>query len=105
MGVTAALRKPRVAALLRLMPPVPLVVIAVLRPAPREPALHATAATGNVKLVSSRGGAAILSAQGMDPGDEVSGSVTISNAGDAPAAMALSTSDLVDSPGIGGGRL
>src|SRR4051794_34694200 len=77
MGVKAVARKPRVVTLLRLLPLVPLVLIAVLTPAPREPAVRATAATGNVKLANSRSGGAIVSAAGMNPGDSVTGSVTI----------------------------
>lgn len=105
MGVRTVVRKPRVASLLRVLPLAPLVLIAVLTPAPREQTIHATAATGDVKLANSRGGAAIVSAAGMNPGDAVTGSVTISNSGDAPAKLALSKSQLVDNPGVGGGRL
>src|SRR4051812_14768473 len=41
----------------------------------------------------------------MRPGRTVGGTVTIRNSGDAAAALTLSKSDLVDSPGSGGGRL
>src|SRR4051794_8924515 len=105
MGVRTVVRKPRVASLLRVLPLGPLVLIAVLIPPPREQSIRATAATGNVKLADSRGGGAIVSAAGMNPGDSVTGSVTISNSGDAPAKLALSKSQLLDSPGVGGGRL
>jgi hypothetical protein len=105
MGVGTVVRKPRVASLLRVLPLAPLVVVALLTPPPREQTIHATAATGNVKLANSRGGGAIVSAAGLNPGDAVTGSVTISNSGDAPAKLALSASQLVDTPGTGGGRL
>jgi hypothetical protein len=94
-----------VGTLLRVLPLAPLVLIAVLTPPPREPSLRATAATGSVKLTDSRGGGAIVSAAHMDPGDSVTGTVTISNGGDAPAALRLSKSQLLDTPGLGGGRL
>jgi hypothetical protein len=105
MSVGTVVRKPRVASLLRILPLAPLVLIAVLTPSPREQTIRATAATGDVKLANSRGGGAIVSAAGMNPGDTITGSVTISNGGDAPAKLALSKSQLVDSPGVGGGRL
>src|SRR3954469_14429663 len=76
-----------------------------MTPASGEPSLRATAATGNVKLVNSRVGGAIVSAAHMDPGDSVRGTVTLTNSGDAPAAHELSESHLVDTPGLGGGRL
>jgi hypothetical protein len=104
--VHSLLRRNRAGTLLRLLPIAPLLLFAILLPGPRqEPSLRATAATGNVTLVNSRGGGAIVSAAHMDPGDSVSGTVTISNTGDAPAGMTLSKSQLQDTPGAGGGRL
>jgi hypothetical protein len=61
--------------------------------------------SGAVKLVDSRGGGAILSAWGMEPGESASGSVTLRNVGDEPAALVLSQSDLQERPGRGGGLL
>jgi hypothetical protein len=104
--VRGVLQRPRAAALLRLLPLAPLLLIAVLTPSePHQPSLRAMAATGNVTLADSRGPGAIVSAAHMNPGDSVSGTVTISNGGDAPAALRLSESQLVDTPGTGGGRL
>jgi hypothetical protein len=92
--------------LVRLVPLVPIVLVAALaHGAPPERDVRATAATGNVKLVNSRAGGAIVSATEMTPGRSVSGTLTLSNSGDSAAALTLSKSDLQDVMGRGGGRL
>jgi hypothetical protein len=104
--VRSRVPSPRAAALLRLVPLVPIVVFATLADgAPRERDVRATAATGNVKLVNSRDGGAIVSATDMLPGRSVSGTLTLGNSGDSTAALTLSKSDLQDAVGRGGGRL
>jgi len=73
---------------------------------PGKPAHARTAAASGVFAQSnSRDGTAILSATAMRPGTQVSGDVTIANAGDIPGAFTLGQSDLVDLPGAGGGVL
>ncbi|MEA2458507.1 MAG: hypothetical protein QOC95_1479, partial [Thermoleophilaceae bacterium] len=62
------------------------------------------ASTGAMSITSSHSGA-ILSASRLLPGDSVTGSVTITNSGEAPALVTLSQADLVDSPGHAGARL
>src|SRR3954451_13136550 len=88
-GVDALVRKPRVAALLRLGPIAALVVVATFAGPRRPPApgVRARPASGNVELADSRGGDAIVSADDMQPGRSVSGTVTIRNSGDAAAAL------------------
>jgi hypothetical protein len=104
--VRAPAFSPRTAALLRLAPLVPVVLLAALaQGAPRDREVRATAATGNVKLVNSRDGGAIVSAADMTPGRSVSGTLTLSNSGDSTAALTLSKADLRDKLGRGGGRL
>lgn len=59
-------------------------------------------ATGPLVAVA-RGNAAVLVAEGLRPGDARAGEVTVTNAGDASGAFALSASDLVDtSPRLSG---
>jgi hypothetical protein len=52
-------------------------------------------ATGPLVAVAP-GNAAVLVAEGLRPGDARAGEVTVTNAGDASGAFALSASDLVD---------
>ena len=71
----------------------------------REAHVLAAHATGAAHITDSRGGQAIVSAARMGPGSSVSGTVTITNTGDAPGAVFLSKSGLSDTPGAGGGVL
>jgi hypothetical protein len=77
-------------------------------------ALHAPAASprAQLKLVdgtlsqsNSKSGAAILSATDMRPGETATGSVTIANTGTAAGDFTLSSFDVTDVPGRGGGLL
>src|SRR4051812_44653640 len=69
------------------------------RSAPAELALSTS---GAVEVGNSREGQAILVARGLTPGQSAEGTVTISNAGDAPGSTRLAPTDLVDVPGPGG---
>ena len=60
---------------------------------------------GTLTLSNDKEGAAILSLGGMRPGDLVTDTVTLGNTGTLPGDLSLATSDLVDTPGAGGGAL
>jgi hypothetical protein len=60
---------------------------------------------GSLTLSNNREGAAILSLGGMRPGDSVTDTVTLGNTGTVPGDLSLSTSNLLDTPGGGGGLL
>lgn len=99
---------PRAGAALRLLFLAAVVAVATAIGGPSEArTVHALrdSATGAVSLSDSRGGGAILSASQLHPGHSVSGSLTLTNSGDLPAAVSLSQADLVDSPGMNGARL
>ena len=66
---------------------------------------RAAAASGALALSNSREGAAIFAAHDLQPGDEISGTLTLGNTGDKPGRLLLSRANLVESPGLGGGRL
>jgi hypothetical protein len=85
------------------------VCIAVLsassRPASR-PDLQLTSGPGDtLTLSNSREGAAVLSLGGVRPGDSLTDTVTLGNTGTIPGDITLSTSNLLDTPGSGGGEL
>jgi hypothetical protein len=69
------------------------------------PAVRAMDGHGSLSIVNSRGEGAILSASGLAPGGSVSGEVTIRNSGTVSGGFTLSGTDVVDTPGIGGGLL
>jgi hypothetical protein len=60
---------------------------------------------GSLTLSNDKEGAAILSLGGMRPGDLVTDTVTLGNTGTLPGDLSLATSNLVDTPGAGGGAL
>jgi hypothetical protein len=60
---------------------------------------------GSLSIVNSRGEGAILSAAGLVPGGSVSGEVTIQNSGTVSGGFTLAGTDVVDTPGVGGGLL
>jgi hypothetical protein len=60
---------------------------------------------GSLTLSNDKEGSAILSLGGMRPGDSVTDTVTLGNTGSLDGDLALSTSNLVDTPGGGGGAL
>jgi hypothetical protein len=63
------------------------------------------AAAGAVQIVNSHEGTAVLGAAALQPGEQVSGTVSIGNAGTLPGRLALRTGALTDTAGPGGGRL
>ena len=69
------------------------------------PQLRLAAANGALTLVNSKEGAAIFQAAAMRPGEQASGSVTITNTGTVNAALTLQPEDASDVPGVGGGQL
>jgi PASTA domain len=74
--------------------------------APATPGLALTAGPGDtLTLSNSKEGSAILSVDFMRPGDSVTDSVTLGNTGTIPGDLMLATSNLVDTPGAGGGVL
>ena len=60
---------------------------------------------GSLTLSNDKEGSAILSLAGMRPGDSVTDTVTLGNTGTLDGDLSLSTSNLVDTPGGGGGEL
>jgi hypothetical protein len=77
---------------------------AVIAPHKAGPQMRATA-SGALSLSNSREGAAIFTASNLAPGHSTEGTVTIANTGSAVGSLALSTSELSDSPGTYGGNL
>jgi len=62
-------------------------------------------ATGAAALTKTVAGDAVVRAGGMEPGQSVSGTVTVKNDGDATGAFRMAQLDVLDVPGSGGGRL
>ena len=60
---------------------------------------------GSLTLSNDKEGAAVLSLGGMRPGDSVTDTVTLGNTGTVSGDLSLATSNLVDTPGAGGGAL
>ena len=60
---------------------------------------------GSLTLSNDKEGSAILSLANMRPGDSVTDTVTLGNTGTLDGDLSLSTSNLVDTPGGGGGAL
>jgi Ca2+-binding RTX toxin-like protein len=64
-----------------------------------------TTAAGALSLSNSKEGAAIFTASNLAPGHSTEGTVTIANTGSAAGSLALSATELSDSPGTYGGNL
>jgi hypothetical protein len=60
---------------------------------------------GSLTLSNDKEAAAVLSLGGMRPGDSVTDTVTLGNTGTLDGDLSLATSNLVDTPGSGGGAL
>jgi hypothetical protein len=60
---------------------------------------------GSLTLSNDKEGAAILSVGGMRPGESVTDTVTLGNTGTLDGDFSLTTSNLVNTPGGGGGEL
>jgi Ca2+-binding RTX toxin-like protein len=69
------------------------------------PDVSGSTARGALSISNSKAGHAILRGTAMRPGSSVSGTVTIANSGDGDGLFELSSSNLVDVPGTGRGRL
>jgi hypothetical protein len=83
-----------------------LAVLSASSEAPARPDLELTAGPGDtLTLSNSKEGSAILTLGGMRPGDSVTDTVTLGNTGTLPGDLTLSTSNLLDAPGAGGGIL
>jgi hypothetical protein len=81
--------------------------VAVAQPGTRNadgPALE-TRAAGRAQVANSRAGQAVLGKDGWQPGESVTGSVTVANEGDAEGYTTLEATDLTETPGIFGGHL
>ena len=72
---------------------------------PGKAAVDVVAASGAAALTKSVGGDAVLSAGDLKPGGRTAGTVTVENGGDATGSFELAQTDVLDSPGTGGGRL
>ena len=79
--------------------------LAFAPPGEGAPKLQLASASGSLTLSNSKENAAIFRAEAMRPGEEASGSVTITNTGTVNAALSLAPEDQADTPGYGGGKL
>jgi hypothetical protein len=79
--------------------------LAFAPPGEGAPKLQLASAAGALSLSNSKEGAAIFHAAAMRPGEEASGSVTITNTGTVTGALTLTPAAPTDTPGTGGGVL
>ncbi len=79
--------------------------LAFAPPGEGAPQLQLASASGALSLSNSKEGAAIFHAAAMRPGEEASGSVTITNTGTVIGALTLAPAAPADTPGPGGGKL
>jgi hypothetical protein len=82
-----------------------LLAAALTARAPQGPRLDLVAASGALQITNSQAGQAILRGEGLRPGEAATGSLTLTNAGDARAALALDAAIERETAGAGGGRL
>ncbi len=68
-------------------------------------AMRLLAASGDITIVNSREGLAVLGTTGMRPGDQLSGTVRIGNPGVLGGQLVLGRGAVVDVPGAGGGKV
>jgi hypothetical protein len=61
--------------------------------------------SGELHVTNSRDGQAIFQAQGLSPGESVTGTVQLSNTGDLAGDLGFQQLDVQDQPGANGGRL
>ena len=69
-----------------------------------SPTVQLASASGALSLSNSKEGTAIFHADAMRPGEQASGSVTITNTGTINAALTLQAENASDTPGNGGGQ-
>ncbi|MEJ7718897.1 MAG: hypothetical protein WKF31_13385 [Thermoleophilaceae bacterium] len=72
---------------------------------PSGPELSLTAGGGGPLSIQNSEDGSLLTVGGMAPGDTEAGAVTITNTGSRPGDLAVSSVDLEDLPGMGGGQL
>ena len=68
-------------------------------------AMRLLSGSGDITIVNSREGLAVLGAAGMRPGDQLSGTVRIGNPGVLGGQLVLGRGAVVDVPGAGGGKV
>lgn len=72
---------------------------------PRGPEVSLTAGHGGPLSIDNSEDGSLLTVGGMAPGDTEVGAVTITNTGSRPGDLTVSSVDLEDLPGMGGGQL
>jgi hypothetical protein len=86
-----------------------LIAVAVLayglRPPADAPTVEIQNASGEVQLANSKNGTAVFQTGNLAPGQQVTGTVQLSNTGSGAGDLDLSQADLVDTPGPGLGAL
>src|SRR3954447_19958360 len=82
-----------------------LLIAGVASALPTDPKLGRMSAEGPVSLSSRKAGVALLQGTGIEPGDSVTGLITLTNKGDRTGKLSLMLSGLRDTPGVFGGRL
>ena len=68
-------------------------------------AMRLLSRSGDITIVNSREGLAVLGAAGMRPADQLSGTVRIGNPGVLGGQLVLGRGAVVDVPGAGGGKV
>jgi hypothetical protein len=80
--------------------------VALAGPSPRGvPRAEISMVSGELHVTNSRDGQAIFQAQGLSPGESVTGTVQLSNTGDLTGDLGFQQLDVQDQPGANGGRL
>jgi spore coat-associated protein N len=75
------------------------------RPERDGPYAVLTDATGDLSIWNSLDGQAVFQFHGLAPGHSVSGTVQLKNSGSLPGDLGLEQLDVLDQPGVNGGRL
>jgi len=75
------------------------------RPESSRPYAVLTDATGDLTIWNSLDGQAVFQFHGLAPGHSVSGTVQLKNTGSLPGDLGLEQLDVLDQPGVNGGRL
>jgi hypothetical protein len=81
------------------------VAYAAVRPGNDAAAKQLLQRSGRIRIKNSRGSDALVGMQGMLPGDQTTGTVSIGNASKVRARFYLGLSRLVETQGAAGGRL
>ena len=75
------------------------------KPERAEPFAVLTDATGDLSIWNSLDGQAVFQFSGLAPGHSVDGTVQLKNTGGLPGDLGLEQLDVLDQPGVNGGRL